>query len=93
MLFILYGLGTLFYSFVIFYISQDPTPLRSALLGGELTLAITISSCILLIAFIFFFFLATQAKKYFEELYIQAARTNYRLKNLEKNILKKFPRE
>ncbi|NBX02575.1 MAG: glycosyltransferase family 2 protein [Alphaproteobacteria bacterium] len=55
---------------------------RTTLIQGELTLTLTISSLILLLVCTIFLFLASQAKKYFEESYILAARSNYRMKTI-----------
>lgn len=60
------------------------TAARQALLGGQLTFSIVVGSTILLFALTFFMFLASQSKKYFEEQYIQNARINYRLKQIQK---------
>lgn len=85
----LYGIGSL--AFVFFQNWSHSTGslsqvLRSTLLQGELTLTITISSLILLVIVTIFLFLASQAKKYFEESYILAARANYRMKTILKNL-------
>ncbi len=86
---IVYGVGTLSYTFFTLYGANNPTPLRTTLVQGELTLFLTMGSFLLLLAFNFFMFLASQAKKHFEEQYIQAARSNYRLKQIEKTLLEK----
>lgn len=59
--------------------------LRTALLDGQLTLQIVAGSTILFFTLMLFFFLASQSKKYFEELYTQNARINVRLKRLQKS--------
>ena len=59
--------------------------LRDTLLGGALTLTIMGASAIALLIFLAFYFQSHQTKKQFEELYILLARTNNRLKKLERD--------
>lgn len=58
--------------------------LRTTLIEGQLTFQIIVGSTILFGVLLLFLFLAAQAKKYFEEQYIQNARINVRLKHLQK---------
>jgi protein-S-isoprenylcysteine O-methyltransferase Ste14 len=52
-------------------------------------MAITSISLILLLIFVVFLFLASQAKRNFEEQYIMSARTNYRLKTIERILARR----
>ncbi|WP_449256999.1 glycosyltransferase family 2 protein [Bosea sp. (in: a-proteobacteria)] len=59
--------------------------LRGALLNGVLTLIVIGGSAFFLLIFLAFYFQSHQSKKQFEELYILLARTNDRLKALERS--------
>lgn len=63
--------------------------LRQTLLDGQLTLTLTAISLILLLIFTMFLFLASQAKRAAEEQYILSARSNYRIKMLERTLSNK----
>jgi len=82
----IYGTISLISVFVTNLGNGSADPLRSTLISGGLTLTVTLSSFVLLFAFTFFLFIASQAKKYFEEQYILSARTNYRLKQIQKTM-------
>jgi hypothetical protein len=59
--------------------------LRKTLLDGQITLQILVASTILFFVLMLFLFLASQSKKYFEELFIQNSRINVRLKKIKKS--------
>ncbi len=76
----LYGTASLVWSFVGRVATGQETPLRQTLIDGQLTLTITVIAFILSVFFLFIFFVASQAKRYFEEQYILATRSHYVLK-------------
>lgn len=82
----MYGTLALLSSYVAHVVEGVETPMRSTLIKGQLTLSLMLGSYILLFAFTFFLFLASQAKKYFEEQYILSSRTNYRIRQLHKTV-------
>lgn len=84
--FIIFGAGSLLTTWCHHFMDGQGLfqSLRTTLIEGQLTFSIVVGSSILLLALIVFLFLASQAKKYFEESYIQNARLNYRLKQLQK---------
>jgi|GEM_PF-1018871 len=63
--------------------------LRRTLLAGDLTLTLTAVSLVLILIFVMFLFLASQTKRSAEEQYILSARSNYRIKMLERAIARK----
>jgi len=63
--------------------------LRETLIRGGLTLNLTAISLMLLLIFTMFLFLASQAKRAAEEQYILSARSNYRIKLLERALLQR----
>jgi len=90
----LYGVSMLVKVFVAkLAAASDVTPvssiLRQTLIDGELTLSLTVISFILLLIFVMFLFLASQAKRGAEEQYILSARSNYRIKLLERALARK----
>lgn len=80
----LYGTGSLMIELLFNIFDHEENPFRTTLLTGKLTLTITLTSYLLIFAFTFFLFIASQTKKYFEEQYILSSRTNYRIKQLQK---------
>lgn len=89
----LYGFGTLIHVFFNNLAANDSASigsiLRDTLIQGELTLTLTAISVILLLIFVMFLFLASQTKRSAEEQYILSARSNYRLKMLERAAARK----
>jgi len=90
----LYGVVALARVFFASYAAADDatsltTILRRTLIEGQLTLSLTAISLILLLIFVVFLFLASQAKRYFEEQYILTARANYRMKMIERALPRK----
>lgn len=90
----LYGLITLFYVFFgnwaqTGFAAPAERILRQTLIDGSLTLNLTVNSFILLLGVSIFLFLASQAKRYFEENYILTARANYRMKQVERALNKR----
>lgn len=82
----IYGTIVLLSVYVGNLLAGNGSALRTTLIEGGLTLILTLSSYVLVFAFTFFLFIASQAKKYFEEQYVMSARTNYRLKQIQKAI-------
>lgn len=76
----LIGAGTLLWVFFNRLLEGQSSPLRQTLLDGQLTLILTLSSFIISFFVLFFYFLATQTKRYFEEQYILSTRNHYLLK-------------
>ena len=71
------------------FLNGDINPIRQTLIDGQLTLILTSASFIISIFFIFIFFIASQAKKYFEEQYILSSRSHYLLKKIADKKLSK----
>jgi len=89
MLISLYGASITLYSIILRFLNEEANPIRSTFIDGQLTLILTIASFVISIFFIFMFFIASQAKKYFEEQYILSTRSHYLLKkNVEKTLSK-----
>lgn len=89
-----YGLGTLATAFLGNWMAAPEfdsfsSVLRTTLLNGELTVTLTAVSLILMLIFVMFLFLASQAKRGAEEQYILSARSNYRIKMLERALARK----
>lgn len=91
--FSLYGIGMLVSVFSHNYVQAQASEgfndiLRQTLIEGSLTLSLTAMSLVLLSIFVMFFFLAVQAKRSAEEQYILSARSNYRIKMIERTLFK-----
>ena len=81
----LYGLSSLLWEISKKFLNGEADPIRQALIDGQLTLILTSISFIVSIFFVFMFFIASQAKQYFEEQYILSTRSNYLLKKIIDN--------
>lgn len=62
----------------------EDQPLRQTLLDGQLTLTLMLASFLISVFILFFSFIASQAKKYFEEQYILSTRSHFILKQLQR---------
>lgn len=82
----IWGTMSLLWSFVARVVAGEPTPLRQTLIDGQLTLSLTVVALILSVFFLFIFFVASQAKRYFEEQYILATRSHYVLKKVQARL-------
>ena len=89
MLIFLYGASSLTWLIIKGFLNGDINPIRQTLIDGQLTLILTSASFIISIFFIFIFFIASQAKKYFEEQYILSSRSHYLLKKIADKKLSK----
>ena len=78
----LYGVSSLLWTISIKFLNGEANPIRQALIDGQLTLILTAISFVISIFFVFMFFIASQAKQYFEEQYILSTRSNYLLKKI-----------
>ena len=82
----LYGALSLFWVFLERLILGEDAALRQTLIDGQLTLIISISAFIISVFFLFIFFVASQAKQYFEEQYILSTRSHYLLKQIDRKL-------
>ena len=82
MLISLYGVSSLLWTIGINFLNGETDPVRQTLIDGQLTLILTAISFVVSIFFVFMFFIASQAKQYFEEQYILSARSSYLLKKI-----------
>lgn len=87
-IFATYGTGTLLFMYVSNILAGSGRPLRQTLLEGQLTVSLTLASFILSLLFLFFFFISSQLKQYFEEQYILSTRNHYLLKKLVRQLTK-----
>ena len=78
----LYGVSSLLWTIGINFLNGETDPVRQTLIDGQLTLILTVISFVVSIFFVFMFFIASQAKQYFEEQYILSARSSYLLKKI-----------
>lgn len=78
----LYGTAILLWVFLSRLLRGEPDSLRQTLIDGQLTLTLTLTAFIVSVFFLFIFFVASQAKQYFEEQYILSTRSHYLLKKI-----------
>ena len=77
-----YGLSSILWVITNRFLNGEADPIRQALIEGQLTLILTVASFVISVLFIFMFFIASQAKKYFEEQYILSTRSHYLLNKI-----------
>lgn len=80
----LYGTISLVVAYLGRLFAGDVQPLRQTLLDGQLTLTLTLASFLISVFVLFFLFIASQAKKYFEEQYILSTRSHFLLKQMQR---------
>lgn len=80
----LYGTVSLLWVYLGRLFAGEANPLRQTLLDGQLTLTLTLASFVISVFILFFLFIASQAKKYFEEQYILSTRSHYLLKRMHR---------
>lgn len=80
----LYGMISLITVYLGRVFAGDAQPLRQTLLDGQLTLTLTLASFLISVFVLFFLFIASQAKKYFEEQFILSTRSHYLLKQMQR---------